>query len=369
MNTAAEEEYQTLQLLGSSFQVSKRYTVINPIGTGAYGNVVAAVDEFTGNKVAIKKISKVFDNTMDAKRVLRELVLLRFLQHENVIHLTDVMMPPTNGRFEDIYLVSELMETDLHLIINSPQELNQEHCQYFMYQIFRGLKYIHSARILHRDLKPSNLLVNSNCDLKICDFGLARVADTSVEEGGLMTEYVATRWYRAPEIMLSWQEYTCAIDVWAAGCIFAELLQRQPLFPGKDYREQLLLIVSLLGPPSEDELMNIESEMARSYIRDLPRKAVQPWAQRFPRASAPALDLVDKLLRFDPRKRATVEQALAHEYFRTLHDPMDEPVTSGAFNYDFNTITNTTSRIKELVFQEMCYFHPNMAAAASMLNN
>lgn len=114
--------------------------------------------------------------------------------------------------------------------------------QYFMYQLLRGLKYIHSANVLHRDLKPSNLLLNSNCDLKICDFGLAR----TTSETDFMTEYVVTRWYRAPELLLNCSEYTAAIDIWSVGCILMEIIKREPLFPGKDYVEQLLLITEVI---------------------------------------------------------------------------------------------------------------------------
>lgn len=113
--------------------------------------------------------------------------------------------------------------------------------QYFLYQLLRGLKYIHSANVLHRDLKPSNLLLNANCDLKICDFGLAR----TTSETDFMTEYVVTRWYRAPELLLNCSEYTAAIDVWSVGCIFMELLNREPLFPGRDYVQQLRLITEV----------------------------------------------------------------------------------------------------------------------------
>ncbi len=122
---------------------------------------------------------------------------MRHFHHENIISISHLIRPRTLSDFEDVYLVSELMDTDLHQIIGSPQSLFDDHCQYFLYQLMRGLKYIHSAHVLHRDLKPSNLLVNSNCDLKIADFGLARVADP-LKHNEFMTEYVATRWYRAP---------------------------------------------------------------------------------------------------------------------------------------------------------------------------
>lgn len=118
--------------------------------------------------------------------------------------------------------------------------------QYFLYQILRGLKYIHSANVLHRDLKPSNLLLNANCDLKICDFGLARVTS----ESDFMTEYVVTRWYRAPELLLNSSDYTAAIDVWSVGCIFMELMDRKPLFPGRDHVHQLRLLMEVSSNPS-----------------------------------------------------------------------------------------------------------------------
>lgn len=129
--------------------------------------------------------------------------------------------------------MQELMETDMHRVIRT-QDLSDDHCQYFIYQTLRALKAMHSANVLHRDLKPSNLLLNANCDLKVCDFGLARSAASTDDNSGFMTEYVATRWYRAPEIMLTFKEYTKAIDVWSVGCILAEMLSGKPLFPGKD---------------------------------------------------------------------------------------------------------------------------------------
>ena len=214
------------------FELGESYTPVKWLGKGAYGVVCSATHGATGARVAIKKVANCFENGTDARRTLREVRLLRHLVHDNVVTLLDVLLPSAqrSGRdtARDVYLVYELMDTDLHQIIRSPQALTEEHCQYFVYQVLRGLKYIHSAGILHRDLKPSNLLLNANCDLKICDFGLARAGST---EKGFMTEvsaprggargltrlsialshspcpcssqYVVTRWYRAPELLLS----------------------------------------------------------------------------------------------------------------------------------------------------------------------
>merc|ERR1712003_578088 len=192
-------------------------------------------------------ISNAFENVVDAKRMLREIKLLRHLQHENIVKIKDILPPPTRDVFKDMYILYELMDTDLHQIIRSSQPLSDEHCQYFIYQLLRGLKYIHSANVLHRDLKPSNLLLNSNCDLKICDFGLARISDPTLSHDNQFTEYVATRWYRAPEIMLNARGYNKPIDVWSAGCILCEMLTNQPLFPGQHYLEQLNLIFNVIG--------------------------------------------------------------------------------------------------------------------------
>lgn len=243
-----------------TFTVDKRYTMIRVIGSGAYGVVISAKD---GNKqsqsssnssVAIKMVPKAFSDEIDAKRILREIKLLNHFQHDNIVNLID-MMPPNVKHLEDftdVYMVTELMETDLHRIIYSKQKLSIEHVQYFIYQVLRGLKYIHSCRVLHRDLKPSNLLVNSNCDLKICDFGLARGIHSASNESShpdgprqtlLLTEYVVTRWYRAPEIMLACHEYSYPVDVWSVGCIFAELILRKPYFPGDDYIDQVRLLL------------------------------------------------------------------------------------------------------------------------------
>jgi serine/threonine protein kinase len=165
---------------------------------------------------------------------------MRLLQHDNVIGVKTILKPSSRESFKEIYVVNELMETDLAQIIKSNQPLSDDHIQFFLYQILRGLKYIHSAGILHRDLKPRNLLVNSNCDLKICDFGLARADIPYFQtQSAVMTDYIATRWYRAPEVILSWKRYSTAIDVWSVGCILAELITRKPLLPANSEEEQI----------------------------------------------------------------------------------------------------------------------------------
>jgi tRNA A-37 threonylcarbamoyl transferase component Bud32 len=241
------ERYTTHSFVAGkhTFTLDTRYSLIRVVGSGAYGVVISAHDTKSANSIAIKMVPKAFNDEVDAKRILREIKLLKHFRHENVVGIVD-MMPPIATYledFHDVYIVADLMETDLHRIIYSKQKLSTDHVQYFVYQVLRGLKYIHSAEVIHRDLKPSNLLVNSNCDLKICDFGLARGIHQGHGEGRggtmLLTEYVVTRWYRAPEIMLACHEYSKPIDIWSVGCIFAELILRKPYFPGDDYIDQV----------------------------------------------------------------------------------------------------------------------------------
>ncbi|KAE8712351.1 Mitogen-activated protein kinase 6 [Hibiscus syriacus] len=342
-------------IFGNVFEVTAKYKPpIMPIGKGAYGIVCSALNSETNEQVALKKIANAFDNRIDAKRTLREIKLLRHMDHENVSNcIKDIIPPPKRECFNAVYIVYELMDTDLHQIIRSNQALSEEHCQYFLYQILRGLKYIHSANVLHRDLKPSNLLLNANCDLKICDFGLARVNC----ESDFMTEYVVTRWYRAPELLLNSSDYTAAIDVWSVGCIFMELLDRRPLFSGRDHVHQLRLLIELIGTPSESELGCL-NENARRYIKQLPLYRRQSFTEKFPTIHPLAIDLVEKMLTFDPRQRITVEDALGHPYLSSLHDLSDEPVCMTPFNFDFEQHALTEEQMKELIYREALALNP-----------
>jgi mitogen-activated protein kinase 1/3 len=346
----------TFESAGSVFVVDERYQFIKQIGHGAYGVVVSAFDSKTRTKVAIKKVGKAFEDLIDAKRIYREIKLLSHFSHENVIGLLDIERPPGRSGFEDIYIVTDLMETDLHRVVYSRQDLTDEHIQYFMYQLLRGLLFMHSSNVIHRDLKPSNVLLNKNCDLKICDLGLARGFDQAKDDN--LTEYVVTRWYRAPEVILNASRYTKAIDVWSVGCIFAELIGRSPLFPGEDYLDQVQRIIAVLGMPGPEDMSFIGNDSARRYLRTLPRRQRVPWASLYPKANPVALDLLNKMLVFNPNKRYSVEECLAHPYFQGLHSPDEEPVAHAPFDWSFDDFTPTKSLLQSLIYEESLKFHP-----------
>ncbi|WOK99925.1 mitogen-activated protein kinase 9-like [Canna indica] len=296
---------------------ASRYHVQEVIGKGSYGVVGAAIDSHNGERVAIKKINDVFEHVSDATRILREIKLLRLLRHPDIVEIKHIMLPPSRREFKDIYVVFELMESDLHQVIKANDDLTPEHHQFFLYQLLRALKYIHAANVFHRDLKPKNILANADCKLKICDFGLARVAFNDAPSAIFWTDYVATRWYRAPELCGSFFSkvrffaYTPAIDIWSIGCIFAEMLTGRPLFPGKNVVHQLDLMTDLLGTPSAESIARIRNEKARRYLSNMRKKPPIPFYQKFPGVDPLALRLLERLLAFDPKDRPTAEELLS----------------------------------------------------------
>ncbi|KAM8942680.1 LOW QUALITY PROTEIN: mitogen-activated protein kinase 11 [Lycaon pictus] len=337
----------------------------------------SAYDTRLRQKVAVKKLSRPFQSLIHARRTYRELRLLKHLKHENVIGLLDVFTPATSIEdFSEVYLVTTLMGADLNNIVKC-QALSDEHVQFLVYQLLRGLKYIHSAGIIHRvgappegracagpappssrsrptalqDLKPSNVAVNEDCELRILDFGLARQAD---EE---MTGYVATRWYRAPEIMLNWMHYNQTVDIWSVGCIMAELLQGKALFPGNDYIDQLKRIMEVVGTPSPEVLAKISSEHARTYIQSLPPMPQKDLRSIFHGANPLAVDLLGRMLVLDSDQRVSAADALAHAYFSQYHDPDDEPEAE-PYDESVEAKERTVEEWKELTYQEVLSFKP-----------
>uniref|UniRef100_A0A8C4M571 Mitogen-activated protein kinase n=1 Tax=Equus asinus TaxID=9793 RepID=A0A8C4M571_EQUAS len=307
---------------GQPFDVGPRYTQLQYIGEGAYGMVSSAYDHVRKTRVAIKKISP-FEHQTYCQRTLREIQILLRFHHENVIGIRDILRAPTLEAMRDVYIVQDLMETDLYKLLKS-QQLSNDHICYFLYQILRGLKYIHSANVLHRDLKPSNLLINTTCDLK---------------------------------------GYTKSIDIWSVGCILAEMLSNRPIFPGKHYLDQLNHILGILGSPSQEDLNCIINMKARNYLQSLPSKTKVAWAKLFPKSDSKALDLLDRMLTFNPNKRITVEEALAHPYLEQYYDPTDEPVAEEPFTFDMELDDLPKERLKELIFQETARFQPGVLEA------
>lgn len=344
--TATTISFQQYSVFGTIFEVTSRYTNLQPVGMGAFGLVCSGHDQVTGLNVAIKKINKPFSTAVLAKRTYRELELLRHLRHENIISLADVFIGP----LEDIYFVTELLGTDLHRLLTT-RPLEKQFVQYFLYQILRGLKFVHSAGVVHRDLKPSNILVNENCDLKICDFGLARVTESQ------MTGYVSTRYYRAPEIMLTWQKYDEAVDIWSVGCIFAEMIEGKPLFPGKDHVNQFSIITELLGTPPEDVIKTICSENTLRFVTSLPLRQRIPFSKRFQIDDPLAVDLLERMLVFDPRRRITAEEALSHAYLALYHDATDEPSATFKFDWSFTEQNLNVDEWKGKVYARVLDFH------------
>ena len=302
---------RTFRISDLTFEVPSRYSLTEPIGQGAYGVVVAGVDLQTGSKVAVKRIEGIFDHLTFARRTLRELRILRFLHHENVASLRDVFLIGNRNSFDSVYVISDLMETDLASILKSGQEISDRHLRFFTYQLFRGLKYLHSVGVVHRDLKLRNLLVSGNCDLKICDFGLSRVL--YAEKFPIMTEYTCTRWFRAPEILLGLEYYDFRVDLWSAACILAEMLTRKPLFPGQNTQHQLQLIVRLVGTPKNWPTEGSEIFSRRNF------RAI------FPDSGESAVNLLEILLQFDFQDRPTAAEALRHKFFGEFRDEHDEP--------------------------------------------
>ncbi|KAL4118815.1 hypothetical protein PRIC2_011136 [Phytophthora ramorum] len=383
-SSSDEEEMYTFSVASTKFRVYRRYQLIRAIGHGAYGVVIAASDQVTGNSVAIKNVPRTFDDLVDAKRIVREIRLMRHLHHPHVVSVLDVMRPPSLANFEDTYIVTDLMETDLHRVINSPEALSSDHIAFIAYQLLCGLRYVHSAHIIHRDIKPSNVLINRDCLVKLCDFGLARGIDlrpvTPASSDGTsgtpssqdgepaldeaLTEYVVTRWYRAPELLLA-SRYSTAIDLWAVGCILAEMFTRKALFPGHDHVHQLHLILQLVGSPSPDDMGFVTNMKAKRWMARQQQQESKSLSSVCPNAPTEALDLLSKLLQFDPRKRISVDDAIAHPFLAPCRadgaEMGSERLAESAFDFSFereNKSNMDKNTLRRLIFEDVCHFHP-----------
>ncbi|KAG9333147.1 hypothetical protein JZ751_013405 [Albula glossodonta] len=306
----------TMNISDVEEHISQKYEIKKRLGKGAYGIVWKAVDRRSGEVVAVKKIFDAFRNRTDAQE---------FGDHPNIIKLLNVIRAQND---RDIYLVFEYMETDLHVVIKRGTLLKGVHLRYIMYQILNATKFLHSGNVIHRDQKPSNVLLDRDCQVKLCDFGLARSLQQIDEEVGnpALTEYVATRWYRAPEILLGSPRYTKGVDMWSVGCILGEMLLGKALFPGTSTINQVERIMRTVPQPTPEDIRSIHSEYGASVIQRMLQRPQVSLEELLPAEVAPdALDLLKQLLVFNPDKRLSAEQALQHHYVCGFHNPSREP--------------------------------------------
>ncbi|CAD8147677.1 unnamed protein product [Paramecium octaurelia] len=287
--------------------ISKLYQLLEFKGKGAYGVIWKAMDRQTKKIVALKKVFDAFSNDTDAQRTYREVIYLQQLTyHENIVKLLHIHRAMN---MKDLYMTFEYVESDLHKVIRA-NLLEGQHMIYVLYQILKCLKYIHSGGLIHRDLKPSNILIDSDCRIKLADFGLARLA-TDIDEFTVMTDYVATRWYRSPEILLGSPIYNNSVDMWSVGCILGEMVLSKSIFTGQSTLNQLEKIVEVLGKPSQEDLEQINAPIAEKIFREIQmprRKSLFTYIK----SSDIIIDFISKCLTWNPNKRMTVDQALQH---------------------------------------------------------
>uniref|UniRef100_A0A8C6YXM8 mitogen-activated protein kinase n=1 Tax=Nothoprocta perdicaria TaxID=30464 RepID=A0A8C6YXM8_NOTPE len=316
MNITRRRGFHRQEVNKTVWELPRRYTSVHHVGSGAYGSVCSAIDKKTGEKVAIKKLCRPFQSETFAKRAYRELMLLKHMQHENVIGLLDVFTSASSyHEFQDFYLVMPYMRTDLQKIMG--HEFSDEKIQYLVYQMLKGLKV---------------MMALPYCQLKILDFGLARHADAE------MTGYVVTRWYRAPEVILNWMHYNQTGDC--------------------SLRSGLTQILKVTGYPGEDFVEKLEDKAAKSYIKSLPKIPKKDLSVFFPKANPQAVDLLDKMLQLDVEKRLTATAALAHPYFDQFRDVEEETEAQQSYDDSLEHEKLSIDEWRKHIYKEILSFSP-----------
>ena len=332
-----------------AFCVDDHFEELSKLGQGGYGLICSAIDRRSGTRVAIKRVRPTGDQ-LQLRCCLRELAILQHFgahKHPNVLGLSEVLRPPGPGHlseWRDLYMVTELLERDLQHVLRSDQTLSESHLRLFTWQLLRGVHALHCAGVIHRDIKPSNLLINSNGELKIADFGISRGADPSfgpaisagkattptlhANDGAVLpllcsTPHVVTLWYRPPELLCGNLTYGSEIDMWSCGVTIAEMLGRSPPFAGDNHMKMLRQIIGQIGSPSDSDKRAIEDPRAVAFLNKIGDAEPQPWSEMYPDAPDGALEMIGELLHFDPSKRPHAAAALRHPWLKDLHVESD----------------------------------------------
>ncbi|RHY93716.1 hypothetical protein DYB35_001172 [Aphanomyces astaci] len=312
---------QSLNSASCACSSMNKYEVLGIVGEGAYGVVLKCRNKENGEVVAIKKFKESEDDEIVRKTTLREVKLLKMLKQENIVNLKEAFR-----RKGKLYLVFEYVERNLlEVLEEKPTGLDPELVRRYIYQLSRAIHYCHENGVVHRDIKPENLLVNPNSDhsLRLCDFGFARlIAESQSQE---LTDYVATRWYRSPELLLGSTKYGKSVDIWAIGCIMGELLDGQPLFPGESEIDQLYMIQKMLGPltPDHMDLFLSNPRFAGLKFPDMtrPETLQKRFVGKIPKR---ALGFLKGTIQLGPDERMTSVECVHHPYFEGLENEMDE---------------------------------------------
>jgi mitogen-activated protein kinase 1/3 len=375
------------------FALPDNYVTADAIGSGSYGSVVMATDTKKNRQVAVKRIENLFEELTDCKRILREFALLQRLEHPHVIALYDFVIPQDLKKFQEVYIIMEICDSDLKKLVKTDVVLEIDHIKTLMYGLLAGCRYLHSAGVIHRDLKPANVLCNRDCTVKVCDFGLSRtlppdqlhiehkddegvpedaenasehpVVPATYRQKKNITKHVVTRWYRAPEVILKEPRQTAELDVWSCGCIFAELLQmlegyhfyeRGPLFPGhscfplspahgrrsaggqaRGKYDQLMIILGIVGTPSADEVNRLTPGEGKTFLQSLSASPGKGIKSRLSHIPDDCLDLLTSMLRFGIMERSTVQRALDHPLLQSVRKPGHETTAASPIQFPFDT--------------------------------
>jgi len=290
--------------------ITDKYEKLQKIGEGTYGDVYKARDKNTNRIVALKKIKLEHTEEGVPSTAIREISLLKELNDPTIVSLLDVV----NYR-RKLWLVFEFLDQDLKKYMDSVPSLNPSLIRSYLQQMLSGLLYCHAKRIMHRDLKPQNLLIDSNGHLKLADFGLARAFCVPVRP---YTHEVITLWYRAPEILLGSQSYSLPVDIWSTGCIFIEMINKKAFFTGDSEIDQLHKIFQIMGTPNENVWPGVSS--FPDYKETFPNWKPQNLGNYLHRADVLAVDLLAKMLVYEPSKRISARKALEHPYFTSLRN-------------------------------------------------